>query len=290
MVLSKQTLGHMGANNAHKADDAEEGHTHGCDDRGQQHGHEAQPIHRHTHALGCRVTTQERVELPAHESKKRYAYKYYHSHYQVCSVSRAAQVAKSPDHGGGKPHVGSVKLQDRCGCRPNGTDRDTGQYHHAGLEGPDAAEAQDQQDRNRSKDKGHQRSGIRICAHSITGQVIPGVQKTACKGNDRKICSEDRCIRNTQCGRRGHGVIQIGLHDKTGHRQSCARNDGCQHARDADVPDNSYLGSAAFFQESIHTVAKTHMRRADKQAHESKRQYCNYKQYKRHHVPFSAFQ
>ena len=65
VILSDNAFGNMRADDSDKADDAEERNTHRRDQRGQQHGDKAQPVHVHAHAPGGRVAAEKRVAAPA---------------------------------------------------------------------------------------------------------------------------------------------------------------------------------------------------------------------------------
>ena len=279
----------MGADNAHKADNAEEGYAHCRDDRSQQHGRKAQPVHRHAHALGCGVPAQEGVELPTHKSKKHKSRQHCDRHDAVCAVGGTAQVAEGPDHGGGKADIGCIELQDRSRRRPHRADSDTGQHHHARLESPQTAEAEDQQDRDGGKQERHQGRGIGISAHGIARQVVSRVQKAAGKGDDGKIRAEHRRVGHAQRGGRGHGVIEVGLHDEAGDRQARPGDDGRQHARNADVPDNAHLSSTALFCKGRKTLRKTHMRRTHEQAYKGQHDHRHSEQNQCRSVSSSVF-
>ena len=76
VILAQQFFGHMGTDDAHKADDAQERHAHGSDDGCQQQRCKPQPLHIHAHGLGGSLTAEEGVIFPCHKEKE---YKTNHS-------------------------------------------------------------------------------------------------------------------------------------------------------------------------------------------------------------------
>ena len=279
----------MRADDADKADDAEEGDADRCDDRSEQHGHKAKTIHCHAHAFGCRIPAEQGVKLPAHHHEEHRAGEYHGRHDAVRAIRSAAEVAEGPDHSSRETHVGGVELQNGGGRRPYGAEGDAGQHHHTRLKGPQAAEAENQQNGNRGKEKRHQRGGVGIGAYGVARQVVPRIQKSAREGNDGEVCAEHGRVGDAQRGRRGHRVIQIGLHDEAGHGKTGSRDDCGQNTRNPDVPDDAHLRRAAFLYESGKAFRYGHMRRTDKQAYKGKYEHCRGEQDKCRPVPSSVF-
>ena len=289
VILPEKLLCYMRADNADKADDAEEGDTDRRNDRSQKHGHKAKTIHRHAHAFCSRVPAEQGVKLPAHHHEKHGADQYHGRHDAVRAIGGAAEVAEGPDHGGREADVGGIELQNGGGRCPDRAEGNTGQHHHTRLKGPQTAEAEDQQNGNRGEEKRHQRGGVGIGTHGVARQVVPRIQKSACEGNDGEICAEHGSVGNTQRGRGGHRVVQIGLHDETGYGQPRSGNDCRQNTRDPDVPDDAHLCRTAFLYERRKAFRYGHMRRTDKQAYKGKYQHCRGEQNKRRPVPSSVF-
>ena len=67
MILPEQLFGNVGADDAHKADDTQEGNAHRGDERCQQHGDESQPVHMDAHGPGGGLTAEESIVFPGHD-------------------------------------------------------------------------------------------------------------------------------------------------------------------------------------------------------------------------------
>ena len=67
MVMSQKFFRHMGADNAHKADDTEERYAGRSNKGGQQERNKAEPVHIDAHGLGGSFTAKEGVVFPGHQ-------------------------------------------------------------------------------------------------------------------------------------------------------------------------------------------------------------------------------
>ena len=167
VVLPQQAFCHMRTDDAHKSDNAQKRDAHRRDDRGKKHGGETQKVHMHAHAFGGGIPAQQRVELPAHQREKTDSKQHDRGHDRVRSVCRAAKITEGPDHGGGKPDIRGVELQNSGRRRPDRTDGDACQHNNAGLKSSQAAKTEDQENGRRGKEKGHQGRGVRIRPYGV---------------------------------------------------------------------------------------------------------------------------
>ena len=261
----------MGADDAHEADDTQEGHADRGDEGGQQHGQKAQQVHMDAHGSGGGFAAEEGVVLPGHDLEIEEAAEDHHSHDGIGAVGGPAQVAEAPYHSRGQAHVGGVILQDGGGGGPYGAEGQAGQNHHIGREGPDGAQAQNQQDGHRCKGKGHEAGGVGIGTHGEIAQVIAGGEIAPGEGDDGEVGTEDRRIGHAQSGGGCHGIVQAGLHDQARDGKACTGDGGGQHPGDADVPDDAHLGGGAGLVQSGDAIGEGHIGRANEQTEKAQR-------------------
>ena len=114
----------------------------------------------------------------------------------------------------------------------------------------------------------------RIDALSGRKNIAIDGQEAAGKGNDGQVRSEDRGVGDTQCRGRRHRVVQVRLHNQAGYGQAGTGNQGRQHPRDADVPDDSVVRCRAFLEQGGQTLSRGHMGGAREQTKERQQRCC----------------
>ena len=224
VILPEQTLCHVRADDADKADDAEARYARRRHQRGEQQRKKAQARNVHAHAARSGVAAQKGIIPPRERGKHRQPRRRGAEHEKVGLICCAAEIAEIPHDRGGKADVRGVKLQKRRCRRPDRADGDAREHHDVRRKRLHATERENEQNGKRRKEKGRHARGERVHPGGVAGKIVARGEKAPDKHG----------VRYAHRGGRGHRVRERRLHDETGDRECGPGDERREHARHAD--------------------------------------------------------